>query len=523
MPGISTLAVYLTANTKQFKSGMSRAQKSLKGFENSANAVVKGGLLALGAGAIYAGGKLISLGSDLEETTNKFNTVFSNLPTESKKATDELVKNFGFAEKSAIDLLGSTGDLLTGFGFTQKQALKLSNSVQELSVDLASFQNLKGGAKEASTRLTKALLGETESAKSLGIVIRQNTDEFRKQVKELQTSKNLTETQAKAMIILAQATEQSKNAIGDFAKTQDQFANASRVLNERLSGVADQLGIIVLRSNSLGGEMSKSSDSILEFTNDLKRNTDGWVFFIKSYVIEVKFGIKQAIAFFKSYVDNIAIFMSNSFEIVMVTTDNIVNVFKATFKNIGLFAGALANEIVNLFGNIGDSIASFISNPLGGFNFSNIGENIGKNLDDVFNKYLKDVEIFKVPSLVEYKSFADGVLDIEKQKQKVLDDEFKRIEDSRNKATEATRKKLIGKTKADDSLKSITTSKTQFAGALEKGTAAAFSAEIKRGGQGGLETNTKDTANNTAKIADILRKTASGVRMISLDSPMGAI
>ena len=68
-------------------------------------------------------------------------------------------------------MLGSTGDLLTGMGATAETALDLSTKTQRLAVDLASFSNYQGGAKGASEALTKAMLGERESVKALGIVI----------------------------------------------------------------------------------------------------------------------------------------------------------------------------------------------------------------------------------------------------------------------------------------------------------------------------------------------------------------
>ena len=92
-----------------------------------------------------------------------------------KKKAEDTAKtfrqSFGLSRKAAKQLLGDTGDLLVGFGFTEDAALDLSKKVNELAVDLASFTNFSGGAEGASLALTKALLGERESIKSLGIAI----------------------------------------------------------------------------------------------------------------------------------------------------------------------------------------------------------------------------------------------------------------------------------------------------------------------------------------------------------------
>ena len=97
------------------------------------------------------------------------------MPSSSKgdalQTAETFKKSFGLSSQAAMGLLADTGDLLVGFGFTEKEALNLSKQVNELAVDLASFTNFSGGADGASQALTKALLGEREAIKSLGIAI----------------------------------------------------------------------------------------------------------------------------------------------------------------------------------------------------------------------------------------------------------------------------------------------------------------------------------------------------------------
>lgn len=189
-----------------------------------------------------AGGAMIKLASDAEETSAKFNTVFSSINADAQKSAKVLTDSFGLSKKASEELLGNTGDLLTGFGFTQSAALDLSTEVNKLAVDLASFTNFSGGAEGASAALTKALLGERESVKSLGISILE-ADVNAKML--VNTQKGLTfesERQAKAFATLQLAQEQSKNAIGDFSRTQNSFANQSRQLKAELEDLAVVFG-----------------------------------------------------------------------------------------------------------------------------------------------------------------------------------------------------------------------------------------------------------------------------------------
>ena len=201
------------------------------------------GAVALG-GAIGVGlFKAVQAAVDAQETFNKFGVVFQDVGEEAEKTAKNFVKNWGMAESTAKDLLSQTGDMLTGFGLTGESALDLSKKTNELAVDLASFTNIEGGAERASKALTKALLGERESAKELGIAILES--DVKAKVKAMRATgeyNDMTERQIRAYATLEIATEQSKNAIGDFARTSEELANKQRTLGERLKGVTEQIG-----------------------------------------------------------------------------------------------------------------------------------------------------------------------------------------------------------------------------------------------------------------------------------------
>ena len=227
--------------------GAKNAQRGLGGVDKSMQSLAKqavvaaGGFIALKKAFSFTV-ELKNFARDAEETTNKFKTVFSSMATVATKTAKTLADSFGIAHTTAMELLGDTGDILVGFGFTEKSALELSQKVNELSIDLASFTNFAGGASGASKALTKAILGETESAKALGIVLRQGTKEFKDSVKVLQESEGMTYNQAMATTLLNDAYKQSTKAIGDFARTQDDLANQERILAERFKALKEELG-----------------------------------------------------------------------------------------------------------------------------------------------------------------------------------------------------------------------------------------------------------------------------------------
>lgn len=229
-------------------------------------------VLALGVAFIKAA-------SDAEETSSKFAVVFQDVSDEAEKTAKNLSKNFGLSSTAAKTLLSDTGDLLSGFGFTGEKALELSTAVNELAVDLASFTNFAGGAEGASAALTKALLGERESVKSLGISILE--EDVKKKVAEQRTQGLTfeTERQAKAFATLAIAQQQSANAIGDFARTNQGFANQLRILRGRMNDLSVSFGVILLPiANQIVQRIIKFADAI----NDLSKETKTTIVIIAS-------------------------------------------------------------------------------------------------------------------------------------------------------------------------------------------------------------------------------------------------
>ena len=234
---------------KAGRSVKSFAKKSQASLGELGRSAAKTGAIMTAAVTVpiaLMGQKMIAAASDATETANKFNAVFDDVKGKANKVANDFSKSFGTAGSTARKLIGDTGDLLVGFGFSGDAALEMSKKVNELAADLTSFQNVEGGVDAASSALTKALLGETESAKSLGIVVRQNTKDFRDQVKRISQAKGITQQQAKAVAILKQAQQQSRKAIGDVSRTWDDYASVQRRAAESSKKTAETFGKLLI-------------------------------------------------------------------------------------------------------------------------------------------------------------------------------------------------------------------------------------------------------------------------------------
>ena len=184
----------------------------------------------------------IQFSIDAQETFAKYDEVFQGMGSEAEKAAERFADAFDLAGVTAKDMLSNTGNLLQGFGATRSESLAMSEAVNTLAADLASFTNYSGGAKGASEALTKALLGERESAKSLGIAILES--DVQAQLAKNGTADLTGEALklAKAQATLEIITRQAKNSIGDYARTQDSTSNTVKRAGEATKELQVQTG-----------------------------------------------------------------------------------------------------------------------------------------------------------------------------------------------------------------------------------------------------------------------------------------
>jgi len=241
LPFAEELKVAIIGDASKLKGALSEAEIGINRFSEKVFSTGKN-MTLIGTAITAVSVGLIKMASDAEETATKFSVVFKDVSDQAAKSAKNLSDNFGLSQKAAKQLLSDTGDLLTGFGFTGQAALDLSTKVNELAVDLASFTNYSGGAEGASAALTKALLGERESVKALGISILETDVQAKVLLLTQQGMVFETDRQAKAYATLMIAQEQSKNAIGDFARTSEGFANQMRILKGRVTDTAIALG-----------------------------------------------------------------------------------------------------------------------------------------------------------------------------------------------------------------------------------------------------------------------------------------
>ena len=227
---------------KQIKSE-SKASTSL--MENMfSSSFKKIGAMAATAFSIAAIGKFTSsclkLGSDLTEVQNVVDTAFPKMSAQVDSFAKNAMESFGLSETVAKRYMGTFGAMSKAFGFAEKDAYEMSATLTGLAGDVASFYNLD--TSEAYTKLKSVFTGETETLKDLGVVMTQSAlDQYALANGYGKTTSAMSE-QEKVSLRLAFVTDQLSLASGDFIRTQDSWANQTRVLALRFDALRASLG-----------------------------------------------------------------------------------------------------------------------------------------------------------------------------------------------------------------------------------------------------------------------------------------
>lgn len=182
----------------------------------------------------------LEVGSNVTEVQNVVDTAFKDLSGQADQWASNAMTNFGLSELSAKKYMGVFGQMSNAMGITGQAALDMAKDVTGLTGDVASFYNL--GTDEAYTKLKSIWTGETETLKDLGVVMTQtNLDQYALNNGFGKTTAKMTE-QEKVMLRYQYVTSALSNATGDFVKTQDSWANQTRILTLRFQQLKASLG-----------------------------------------------------------------------------------------------------------------------------------------------------------------------------------------------------------------------------------------------------------------------------------------
>lgn len=241
-------SVQITADTTELNQSLETATgnaSALGGSLLSAGGALKG--LASGAAGAAIGaflGSAIGAASDLNESLSKSRVVFQDASKAVEAFAENSARGVGLSKQAALEALGTFGNLFNALGSTRDAAAEMSIKTVQLAADLASFNNL--GVDETLLRLRSGLVGEVEPLRGLGISFNAAAVDAKVLQLGLQGANGEISEGAKVQARLQLITEQSGNAMGDFARTSDGLANTQRIVSAEFENLKAKIGAELL-------------------------------------------------------------------------------------------------------------------------------------------------------------------------------------------------------------------------------------------------------------------------------------
>lgn len=285
MSSVGNISLDLNINKKGFNKQVDGIQKSTTKAFNTMSIAIGNIVSDMVTKAISGIGNFvkdsINAGSEIAELANVVDSVFTTMSDKVDTFAQSALNSYGLTEKQAKKMVGTFGAMSKSFGYSEKQAYDMSTALTGLAGDVASFYNLDHDV--AYTKMKSVFTGETEALKELGVVMTQTAlDEFALANGFGKTTNKMSE-QEKVALRLAFVQDKLKTASGDFVRTQDQWANQTRILTgqfETLKSVLGQGLINVLLPvvkvlNTLMGKLIQLANMFKSFTDSITGNKSG--------------------------------------------------------------------------------------------------------------------------------------------------------------------------------------------------------------------------------------------------------
>lgn len=181
-------------------------------------------------------GEILNVGVKLEAMAAKARTVFGDQLSRVKSWADENAAAMGLTESAAIGAGAAVADLLKPMGFTAAAATDQTIKLLDLAGALSAWSAGSYDAAQVSEILTKAMLGEREQLKSLGISITEADVSARLLLKGQKDLTGAALAQAKALATQELIFEKSTDAQRAWA---DGSMDALKAANRSKAGWAE--------------------------------------------------------------------------------------------------------------------------------------------------------------------------------------------------------------------------------------------------------------------------------------------
>lgn len=240
-------------DTSLNNSGFIRGIRGMTGQVGGLQSAVKRlGKVIVGAFAVRAvvnfGRRAVQIGSDVAEVQNVVDVAFGELKGQAEDFASTAITQFGMSTLAAKKTASTYMAMAKGMGIASQEAADMAITLAGLSGDVASFFNIS--QELADIKLKSVFTGETETLKDLGVVMTQDNLKAYALSKGFRKSYDAMSQAEKVALRYQFVLDSLALANGDFARTQDSWANQTRILSmqwQEFMGILGQSIIAVLK------------------------------------------------------------------------------------------------------------------------------------------------------------------------------------------------------------------------------------------------------------------------------------
>lgn len=204
-----------------------KVEGSIKSLKSMASKVLGAvGITLSVAGIKSAIDGCVEVASSIEEMQNKFDVVFGDMRNEVDKWAQEYSDAIGRNKNDIKTYLADQQNLLVGFGMTRQAGAEMAEQMTSLALDLASFGNMDETA--SVNAMTKAVMGESEAAKTLGAVLNDSTRAQAMATLGLKGTYDKLDQLTKMQVNYQAILQQSPDAIGDCQRSLDSYESTKK-------------------------------------------------------------------------------------------------------------------------------------------------------------------------------------------------------------------------------------------------------------------------------------------------------
>ena len=191
-------------------------------------------------------GKAINISSSLTEVQNVVDVTFGKYKNLVNEMSETSIAMYGMSELTVKQVSSRFQAMGTAMGFAQGRMADMSVELTKLTADMASFYNVS--QEDVAKDLESIFTGQTRPMRTYGIDLTQATlQEWALNQGMEANMKTMTQAE-KTMLRYQYVMAHTGQAQGDFLRTQDTWANQTRILKQNIQQLASVVGGTLINS-----------------------------------------------------------------------------------------------------------------------------------------------------------------------------------------------------------------------------------------------------------------------------------